>query len=154
MGTAATFTTTIAQAKKTATGVVVPDEIVTQLGAGKRPPVQVTLNGHRYLSSIASMGGVFMISLSAENRTAAGVAGGDEVEVTVQVDDQPRTIEVPADLAAVLAGQPAVKQAFDALSYSNQRRHVLAVEGAKTDATRRRRIDKVVAELGGAPAPA
>ncbi|HEU4841170.1 MAG TPA: DUF1905 domain-containing protein, partial [Ilumatobacteraceae bacterium] len=124
------FRTTIAQTGNN-TGILVPDEIVSALGAGKKPKVRVTLNGHTYRSSIASMGGRFLISLSAENRAKAGAAGGDEVDVEVVVDDEPRVVEPPADFAAALAAAPAAAAAFAALSYSHQRQHVLAIEGAK-----------------------
>ena len=66
---------------KTATGIPVPEEVVASLGSSRRPPVRVTINGHTYRSTIAVMGGVFMVGISAENRKSAGVAGGDEVDV-------------------------------------------------------------------------
>lgn len=132
---------------KTATGIPVPAEVVEGLGGGKRPAVTVTLAGHTYRSTIAPMGGAFYLPLSAEHRTAAGLAAGDSVDVVVELDTAPRTVDVPSDLAAALDADPAVRAAFDALSYSNQRRHVLAVEGAKTDETRQRRIAKSVADL-------
>jgi len=142
------FRTTIAVMGNN-TGVVVPDEVVTALAAGKRPPVQITLNGYTYRSSIASMGGPFLIPLSKDHRQKAGLVGGEELEVEVVVDEQPRVVEPPADLAAALAASPTAQAAFAALSYSNQRRHVLSIDGAKTAATRERRIAKVVAELAG-----
>jgi len=112
------------------TGIPVPDEIVAALGAGKRPKVVVTLGHHSYRSSVSPYQGKNMLPLSAANRTAAGVAGGDEVVVGLVVDDARREVEVPTDLAAALAAAPEAKSAFEALSYSNQRAHVLAVEGA------------------------
>jgi hypothetical protein len=136
-------------ARTTATGIEVPPEVVAALGGSRRPAVTVTLRGHRYRSTVASMGGRFLVPVSAEVRAAAGVAAGDVVEVTLELDDAPRAVEVPADLAEVLAGDPAAQAAFAALSYSHQRRHVLAVEGAKAAATRERRVAKVLAELRG-----
>ena len=65
------------------------------------------------------------------------------------VDDEPRVVEPPADFAAALAASPAAAAAFTALSYSHQRRHVLAIEGAKAAETRQRRIDKAIAQLAG-----
>ncbi|ANP71130.1 YdeI/OmpD-associated family protein [Cryobacterium arcticum] len=144
------FRTIIEQSGATATGIPVPDEVVDGLGPGKRHAITVTLNGHSYRSSVAPYRGKYMIALSAENRTKAGVAGGDEVDVTIELDDQPRTVDEPEVLRVALAADPAARTAFDALSYSNQRRHVLAIEGAKTDATRQRRLEAVLAELHGA----
>jgi uncharacterized protein YdeI (YjbR/CyaY-like superfamily) len=95
------------------------------------------------------MGGRFMLPLSAENRTAAGAAAGDRVEVAVELDTEPRTVEVPADLTAALDAEPAARARFDGLSYSARLRHVLAVEGAKAEATRARRVAGVVAALLG-----
>jgi len=107
-------------------------------------PVQVTINGHTYRSSIASMGGRFLVGVSAENRQKAGVAAGDEIEVDLVLDEAPREIEVPADLAAALDAAPAARTFFDGLSSSLKRYHVEQVTGAKTDETRQRRIAKSV----------
>lgn len=134
---------------KAATGIVVPSEVVESLGSGRKPAVTVTINGYSYRSTVASMGGRFLLPVSAEVRAGAGVAAGDVVDVDVELDTAPREVEVPADLAAALAASPAAARAFAALSYSNQRRHVLSVEGAKTAETRERRIAKAVAELAG-----
>lgn len=141
------FRTTIELGGKTATGMSVPPEVLAGLGAGKRPAVVVTVNGHAYRSTIAPYGASFMLPLSAENRERAGVAAGDEVEVEVELDTQPREVTVPADLAEALARDAEAGRAFEALSYSNQRRHVLSVEGARTAETRRRRVDKAIASL-------
>ncbi len=141
------FRTTILQGDKTATGIRVPDEVVAALGSGKRPAVTVTINGFTYRSTIAVMGGAFMVGVSAENRAGAGVAGGDEVDVDVKVDTEPREVDVPADFGAALDRVPAAREAFDGLAYSNKRRHVVAIEGSKTAETRQRRIDKSVATL-------
>ncbi|MFC6014640.1 YdeI/OmpD-associated family protein [Plantactinospora solaniradicis] len=141
------FRTTIELGGRTATGFPVPDEVVTGLGAGKRPAVRVTVGGHTYRSTVASMGGRFMVPLSADNRTRAGVAAGDEVEVEIALDTEPREVTVPADLADALDRQPEARRRFDALSYSQRSRYVLAVEGAKTAETRQRRIAKSVTEL-------
>ena len=140
------FTTTIHQQGNN-TGVRVPDEIVEALGAGRKPKVVVRLNGHTYRSSIASMGGQFLISLSAANRAAAGVQGGDAVEVEIEIDDAPRAVELPPDLTAALAAHPAAQARFAVLSYSNQLRHALLVSDAKTPETQQKRIDKVLSTL-------
>jgi len=132
---------------KTATGIEVPAEVVTGLGAGKRPAVRATVNGFTYRSSVAPMGGRFLLPVSAQIRAGAGVAAGDEVDVDLEVDTEPRTVSVPADLAVALDTDPAVRRAFAALSYSQQLRYVQPVEDAKAAATRQRRIDKVLSDL-------
>lgn len=132
---------------KTATGIVVPPEVVDGLGSGRKPAVTVTINSFSYPSTIASMGGRFLLPVSAEIRAGAGVAAGDVVDVDVVLDTATREIAVPDDLAAALKKAPAAKKAFDDLSNSNKKRHVLSVEGAKTAETRERRIAKAVAEL-------
>ncbi|HEX7497277.1 MAG TPA: YdeI/OmpD-associated family protein [Candidatus Limnocylindrales bacterium] len=138
------FNTTILQTDKTATGIQIPDEVIEALGSGKRPPVRVTLHGFTYRSTVAVMNGVYMVGVNAENRSAAGVAGGDEVQVDIEVDTEPREVVVPADFSSALQGDPAARLTFDGLSYSNKRWHVLQVEGAKTAETRERRIAKSV----------
>jgi Bacteriocin-protection, YdeI or OmpD-Associated/Domain of unknown function (DUF1905) len=141
------FRTTIVQSGKNTTGIQVPDEVVKALGSGKRPAVNVTVNGYSYRSTVASMGGVFMVSLSAEHRAGAGVDGGDEVEVDLELDSAPREVTVPPDLVAALDAEPAARATFDALSYSNKSWHVLQVTGAKTEETRQRRIARSVETL-------
>jgi hypothetical protein len=141
------FRTTILQSGATATGIRIPPEIVEGLGAGRRPPIRVTINGYTYRSTIAVMGGDYMVGINADNRAAAGVKGGDEVDVDVELDTAPREITVPPELAAALDVDPAARATFDALSYSNKSWHVLQVTGAKTDETRERRIAKSIAAL-------
>ncbi len=141
------FHTVIELGGKTATGFQVPDEVVEALGSGKRPAVTVRVNAHTYRSTVAPMGGAYYLPLAAEHREAAGLAAGDEVEVEIELDTAPRTVEPPADLAAALDAEPAARAFFDGLSNSNKKWHVLSVEGAKTDETRRRRIEKSVAML-------
>ena len=141
------FRTTVELGGKTATGLPVPAEVVEGLGAGRRPAVHVGIGAHTYRSTITPRGGVFMIPLSAENRAAAGVSAGDEVEVSVELDDQPREVVVPEDLAAALAADDDARAAFERLSYSHQLQHVLAVDGAKAPETRQRRVAKAVEML-------
>jgi hypothetical protein len=141
------FRTTILQSGKTATGIPIPDEVVEALGAGKKPPVTMRVNGYAYRSSVATVDGRFMVGFSSEHRAASGLSGGDEVEVEIEVDTAPREVEVPADLAAALDAEPAARETFDGLSFSLKRYHVDQVNGAKTDETRQRRIAKSVALL-------
>jgi hypothetical protein len=141
------FRATIEQSGKTATGIRVPDEVVASLGAGKRPAVQVTIKGHTYRSTVASMGGVFMVGVSAENRASAGVAAGDQVDVVIELDTAPREVTVPPDFVKALERDALAKRTFDGLSYSNKHWHVLSIEGAKTAETRQRRIAKSVGAL-------
>jgi Bacteriocin-protection, YdeI or OmpD-Associated/Domain of unknown function (DUF1905) len=141
------FRSTVVLGGKTATGIEVPEEVVVGLGRGKRPPVRVALGNYSYRTTVAPMGGSYWIPLSAEHRSGSGLSAGDEVEVDIEVDDEPRVVDVPTDLAAALDQNPAARRAFDALSYSHQRQHVLAVEEAKKPETRQRRIDKTVADL-------
>jgi Bacteriocin-protection, YdeI or OmpD-Associated/Domain of unknown function (DUF1905) len=141
------FRTTIQQSGKTTTGIQVPDAVVEALRSGKRPAVKVTVNGYTYRSTIAVLGGVYMVGVSAEHRAGAGVAGGDDVDVDIELDTAPREVTVPADFAAALDAEPAARRTFDGLSYSNKSWHVLQVDGAKTDQTRQRRIARSVAAL-------
>ena len=138
------FRAVLEKSGKTATGIEVPDEVVDRLGGGKRPPVQVNINGHTYRSTVASMGGRFMVGVSAANREAAGVAAGDELDVRLTLDTTPREVTVPSDFAAALAQNPTAEAFFETLSYSLKRFHVESIEGAKTAATRERRIAKSV----------
>ena len=145
-----TFTTTVQLAEeKNATGLRVPAESIAALGTGKRPKVKVDINGYTYRSTIAAYGDVFMLPLSAEHREAAGVKAGDQVTVTLELDLEPRTVEVPHDLALALSMKAGASAAFDALSYSMRKEYVRQVESAKAQETRDRRIAGIVAKLGG-----
>jgi len=132
---------------KTAAGIEIPAEVVAALGSSKRPAVRVTINGYTYRSSIASMGGKFMLGVSNEVRQQAGVAAGQAVDVELERDTAPREVLVPDDFKKALAKDKAASQAFAALNYSNQRRLVMAIEAIKTAETRQRRIEKTVSQL-------
>ncbi|MEO6001461.1 MAG: YdeI/OmpD-associated family protein [Chitinophagaceae bacterium] len=141
------FQAILLSAGKTSTGIEVPEEVVKGLGASKKPAVRVTIKKHTYRSGIASMGGRFMVGVSAENREKAGVAAGEKVEVNIELDTEIREVTIPPDLTAALRKNAAAKKFFEGLSYSNKLRHVMAIEQAKTDETRQRRIDKVVSMM-------
>jgi hypothetical protein len=145
-----TFTTTIQKADGLdATGIRVPSEVIAALGSGKKPKVKVTLNGYTYRSTVAAYGDVFMLPLNKGHRGAAGVEAGDEVEVTLELDTEPRIVEVPEDLAAALAQRPGARAEFDKLSYSARKEYVRQVNEAKAQETRERRIAGIVAKVGG-----
>lgn len=141
------FTTQLEATGGTTTGFVVPDEVVEALGGGRRPKVAATVAGHTWRTSIAAMGGRFLLGASAAVREAAGIAAGETHTVTVVRDDAPRTVEVPEDLAAALAADADAARAWEALTYSAQRRHAEAVVAAKKPETRARRVETVVASL-------
>jgi hypothetical protein len=141
------FHTEIIQSGKTATGIQVPPEIVASLGSSKKPAVMVTINGYSYRSTVATMGGAFMLPVSAEVRERAGVAGGDAVDVDVELDMEAREVTLPGDFAAALDADAEARRFFEGLSYSNRRRLVIPIEGAKSAETRQRRIEKTVGML-------
>ena len=129
----------------TATGLQVPDDVVERLGAGKRPPVQVTVGGHTYRTTVAPMGGAYWVPLAAEHREAAGVAADDEVDVRIELDTAPREVVLPEDLANAMDG--TARTAFDALAYSHQKEWVRWVQEAKRPETRASRIGQTVESL-------
>lgn len=141
------FRTVLRLEGKTATGIQVPEEVVKALGKTKKPPVRVTIGGHTYRSTVAAYGDVYMIPVAAEHREAAGVKAGEEVEVTLELDTEPREVTIPPDFAHALDQDAEAKRFFESLSYSNKRRFVLGIEDAKTPETRLRRIEKAVASL-------
>jgi hypothetical protein len=141
------FRATIQLDGKTATGVSVPDDVIAALGGGNRPRVRVTLRGHTFQTTVARMGGTFKFPVSAAVREQARVAAGDELNVEIELDNTPRQLGIPAALAEALDRHPDAKRAFDRLSHTNRKRHALAVEGAKTEETRQRRLAKILGEL-------
>jgi hypothetical protein len=141
------FQTTLLAAGKTATGIEVPASVVESFGPGKKPAVNVTINGYGYRSTVAVMGGKFMLPVSAEHRAGAKIAAGDKVNVTLELDTAPRVLEVPQDFLSALKADAVAKTFFEGLSYSNKRRFVLSIEEAKSAETRARRITKSVETL-------
>ncbi|MEV4537781.1 YdeI/OmpD-associated family protein [Asanoa sp. NPDC049518] len=130
-------------------GLEVPPAVVEALGGAARPPVTITVNGHTWKSRVAIMRGRHLLGLSNANRQAAGVAIGDEVEVELELDTEPRVVVEPEDFARALDDDPAARAAWDTLSHSQKREHVRAIESAKKPETRARRIEKAVATLRG-----
>ena len=140
------FHTTILQTGQNTAGIQVPEEIIEQLGAGKRPLVRVTLHSYTYRSAVAVMDGKYMISFSAEHRKAAGVQGGEEADVTLELDLEPRTVQLPDDLQQALSGAHAL-DAFEKSAPSMKKEYVRQVEEAKAQDTRARRIARIVEKL-------
>lgn len=141
------FRAKVEQTGKTAAGIRVPDEVVSGLGSSRRPAVRVTVRGYTFRSSVASMGGVFMLGMSNDVRKASGVSAGEVIDIDIEVDTEPREVVVPPDLTAALERDANAKRFFDSLSYSNKRRLVIPIEAAKAAETRERRIVKTVAML-------
>ncbi|MBA4140918.1 MAG: DUF1905 domain-containing protein [Segetibacter sp.] len=140
------FNTTILQIGNN-TGICVPDEVVEKLGAGKKPPVNVTVNNYTYRNTIAVMGGKYMISVSAAIRSKTGIKGGDKVRVELELDTNPREVILPSDFKEALDNNLNAKKFFEDLSYSNKQRYVLPIGEAKTEETRQRRINKTINDL-------
>ena len=141
------FRTKIELGGKTATGFEVPEKVVSGLGPSKKPAVSVTINGYTYRSTVATMGGRFMVAVSAENREKAGVAAGDAVDVELELDTEPACLELPPDFAKALKRDPAAKKFYEGLSFSKQRGFVDPITQAKAPETRARRIDKAIENL-------
>jgi hypothetical protein len=141
------FRALIEGAGKTAAGIEVPPEVVASLGRTKRPPVRVTIKGYTYRSTVAVLGGRFMVGVSNEVRANAGVAAGDRVEIEMELDMAPREVAVPAELAQELARDVAANRAFEALSYSRKRLITDPIANAKTAATRERNLAKAMSLL-------
>jgi len=128
-------------------GLEIPQEIVEALGAGGRPPVTITINGHSWKSRVAIMRGRHLLGLSNANRQAAGVVTGDEVTVEVELDTEPRVVIEPPDFARALDADLVARAAYDRLADSHKREHVRAIESAKKPETRTRRIEKAITTL-------
>ena len=141
------FRATIELHGKTATGIEVPASVVAALGAGQRPPVLVTLGSYTYRTTVARMGGRFLVGVNASHREAAGVAAGDVLDVEIVHDTGPREVTVPDDLAAALTADNAAVTTFESLSYTHRKEWVRWVEEAKKPETRATRVTKTVESL-------
>lgn len=130
----------------TKAGFVVPDDVVERLGGGGRPKVSITLAGYTWRSSIARMGGRYLLGMSNEHRRAAGVDVGETFDVVLALDDAPREVDVPDDLAQALEAAGA-RTAWEALSFTARKEHVRRLTEAKRPETRARRLETVVTGL-------
>jgi hypothetical protein len=135
-------------ARGPAAAVVLDDAQVAEIGEGaKRFPVVATVNGHTWRTSVARMGGEFLVGLNREVRTAAGAEAGDEVDVTLELDTAPREVELPEDLAAALASDPAAKAAFEGMSFTHRKEYARWITEAKREETRSRRVEQALERL-------
>lgn len=139
----------INRAGRTAAGIVVPDEFVDALGGGRRPKVRVTVGDFTFRTSIAPMGGVFMMPITNETRAGSGLEPGELADLEIVLDTEPREVAVPPDLAAALDRDDVARAAFERLSYSNKRRLTMPIEAIKGADARARRVERTVAELRG-----
>jgi hypothetical protein len=131
-------------------GIVVPDEVVAELGAGKRPLVKVTVNGeYEFVYTLAVMGGKNMIGFSSAHRAASGFQGGDEVEITLELETAPREVELPPELVAALAADPVAAAAFEKLAFTHRKEYARAIAEAKAPETKQRRVDATMTKLRG-----
>ena len=124
-----------------------PDDVVAALGSGKRPAVRVSVGGHTYRTTVAPMGGRYFVPLSAENRQAAGVAAGQDVQVDIELDAQPRELALPDDLERGLAQDDDARRFFEGLSYTHRKEWVRWIEEAKKAETREGRVARALAML-------
>ena len=142
------FTTVLSATGGNNVGIVVPDDVVAGFGRGKRVPVVVTVDGgYSYRNTISSMRGQFLISFNAETRAATGKGAGDEISVKLELDEEPRTVEIPEPLAVLLSAEPQLLEAWNKLSYSKQRGHVEPIVAARGEDTRTRRVEKAIKAL-------
>ncbi|MFK4762850.1 YdeI/OmpD-associated family protein [Microbacterium sp. ZW T5_45] len=138
---------TVLAGRGPAAAIILTDEQVESFGAGKAFPVAVTIGDRTARLRLARMGGQNMIGFSKAVRAELGVEIDQEVDAVIRVDAGERTVDEPAELTAALDADPALRTAFDALAYSHRKEHARSVAEAKQEATRERRIAKVVEAL-------
>lgn len=139
--------TAVLEPRGPAGALVLTDEQVAELSERKAAPVRVTVGDRTARLRVARMGGENLIGFSKAVRAELGVEIGDTLEVEIALDDAPREVEVPPELAEALAANPAARAAFDALAYSHRKEHARAVADAKRPETRARRVAAVIDAL-------
>jgi hypothetical protein len=142
-----TFTMTLESAGGNNTCFVIPEDVVLAFGRGRRVPVVTTIDDYSWRTTIVSMGGRFLLGVNSEQRKATGLGAGDIADVTIEVDDAPREVEVPGDLQAALDVDPAAAAAWERLSYTHRKEHARSITEAKAADTRARRVEKALAML-------
>ena len=128
-------------------GIEVPEKAINDLDSGKKPPVNITIGNYTYKSTVAVMGGKYMISLSKAHREASGLAAGDKIIVELELDASERTVSIPTELQVALNNEKLDK-VFSQLAYSKRKEFCRQVSDAKADDTRNRRIARILSQLG------
>lgn len=128
-------------------GIEVPENVIELLSAGKRPQVVVELKGYTYRSTVGVMEGKFLIPLNSEHRKKVEITGGETVEVSLNLDTEPRTVELPQGLKGELNINKTALEFFDSLPPSSKKKIVVLLETAKTEDTFNKRLGKIVADL-------
>lgn len=138
------------EARGPAAAIVLDDDQVAQLGEGaKRFPVQATVNDYSWRTSVARMRGEFLVGLNREVRDGAGVAAGDPVEVTLELDTEPREVEVPDELATALASDAEATARFEAMAFTHRKEYARWIADAKRADTRERRVRQALEMIRG-----
>ncbi|WP_210481640.1 YdeI/OmpD-associated family protein [Naasia sp. SYSU D00948] len=143
----ARFRTEILATGGNTTAIPVPEEVLQELGGGRRIPVVVTLGAHSYQSTVTPYRGRVLVSLSSDNRAAAGVSAGEEVEVVLTREEGPRTVDVPDDLREAVEADPEASRFFASLPPSHRKAYATWITEAKKEETRRSRIESAVGML-------
>lgn len=142
-----TITTTLTASQGNATGIKIPEAHVEKLNSGRKPKVKATINGYTYRTSIAFMGGEYWIPVAKAIRDAAGISAGEAITLHLELDTEPRTVEIPEALAKAFAKNKPAKAAFDKLAPSHQKEHVRAINEAKKEETLKKRVEKTIEML-------
>lgn len=141
------FDTTLGSDEDSAFFIEVPGEVIAGLGKKKKPPVKVTLNGFLHRTTVSVYGEKYYLPVRKEIRLGAGLKPGDPVTVTIELDEEPRVVELPEDFGLALAADSEARVVFDKLSFTHRREYVEWITGAKRDETRVRRIEKAIKML-------
>ena len=117
-----------------------PFDVVDVFQRKGRVPVKGTINGFPFRSSLMNMGDGHMMVVNAELRAGAKCKAGDSVSVVMELDEDERKVELPAYLKKLIAADPKAEEAWDKLAFTHQKEHVRAIEDAKREDTRQKRI--------------
>jgi len=128
--------------------VIVPEEVAAEAGLAYRARVRGRLAGAPYRSSLMKYSGRYHLGVHKATLAAAGVAAGDTVALTIELDDAPLPGDtLPPELAAALREDARAKAAWDKLAPSHRREHVKAIDEAKKPETRKTRIERTLKML-------
>lgn len=131
-----------------AAAVVLDEQQAAAIGEGaKRFPVRATVNGYSWRTTVARMGGEFLVGLNRDVRRAAAVEIGDTVEARIELDTEPREVDLPEALGSALAADAAARSGFDALSFTHRKEYARWIAEAKREETRDRRVAQAVERL-------
>jgi Bacteriocin-protection, YdeI or OmpD-Associated/Domain of unknown function (DUF1905) len=142
-----TFTAKIEAGPGGGAFIYFPYDVQKEFGTKGKVPIHATFDCIAYTGSLIRYGAPqHMLGILKAIREQLGKKPGGTVDVVLWKDEAVRTVEVPADFAALLKKEK-LQATFDQLSYTHRKEYCRWITEAKKEETRARRLAKSVEML-------